>query len=276
MPDTDRNTTRVERTSGRSAVWRYAPLALILLAMAAVFGTGSHRYLSLETFLEHRDRLQAFVTEHQNKALVLYMVVYVTVVTLSLPVGVFLTILGGFLFGWLVGGAAAVISATIGAVGIFLIARTSFGDVLFRRAGDRIQRLAEGFRQDAFSYLLFVRFVPIIPFWLTNLASALFGVRLRTFALATMIGVIPATYAFAVAGSGLDSIIEKQETARNACLAAGNADCGLDLGLRTLITPQIVVALVALGLLALIPVILRRFFGDRIKWLRPGSADTDR
>ena len=267
MPNTNANSTG-GAGSDRSALWRYVPLAAILLAMAAVFGTGSHRYFSLEMLLEHRERLQAFVTEHQNKALLLYMVLYITVVTLSIPVGVFLTILGGFLFGWLVGGAAAAISATIGAVGIFLVARTSFGDVLLRRAGDRIQRLAEGFRQDAFSYLLFVRFVPIIPFWLTNLASALFGVKLRTFALATMIGVIPATYAFAVAGSGLDSIIEKQQGARDACLAAGNTECGLDLGLSTLITPQILVAFVALGVLALIPVILRRFFGDRIKWLR--------
>jgi uncharacterized membrane protein YdjX (TVP38/TMEM64 family) len=276
VPDKTPTTTTGAASSGRSALWRYAPLALIVLAMAAVFGTGSHRYFSLETLLEHRERLQVFVEEHRNKALILYMLVYITVVTLSIPVGVFLTILGGFLFGWLVGGAAAAISATIGGVGIFLVARTSFGDVLLRRAGDRIQRLADGFRQDAFSYLLFVRFVPIIPFWLTNLASALFGVKLRTFALATMIGVIPATYAFAVAGSGLDSIIEKQQAARDACLAAGNTDCGLDLGLRTLITPQILVAFVALGILALTPIILRRFFGDRIKWLRSDNGEAKR
>lgn len=276
MPDGTDRTQAGARASGHRAVWRYAPLGLILLAMAAVFATGAHRYLSLEALLEHRERLQGFVAEHRSRALLAYMGIYIVAVALSVPGAVFLTILGGFLFGWLVGGAAAVISATIGAVGIFLIARTSFGDILLRRSGGRIQRLAEGFRQDAFSYLLFVRFVPIIPFWLTNLASALFGVKLGTFALATMIGVIPATYAFAVAGSGLDSIIEAQQAARNACLAAGSADCGFDLGLGTLITPQILAALVALGILALIPVVLRRFFGDRIKWLRTEKAEAER
>jgi uncharacterized membrane protein YdjX (TVP38/TMEM64 family) len=271
------DSTRGEAPAGaRRAVWRYGPPALILLLMAAVFATGSHRYFSLETLLEHRERLQAFVAEHRNKALLTYMLAYVVVVTLSIPVGAALTVLGGFLFGTLVGGAAAVVSATIGAVGIFLIDRSYFGDILLRRAGSRVQRLAEGFRQDAFSYLLFVRFVPIIPFWVTNLAAALFGVRLRTFALATMIGIVPATYAFAVAGSGLDSIIEAQQAARDACLAAGNADCGFDLGWSTLVTPRILAAFVALGVLALVPVGLRRFYGDRIKWLQPGKAEAGR
>ena len=140
----------------------------------------------------------------------------------------FLTLLGGFLFGWLVGGAAAAVAATIGATGLFLIARTSIGDALLHRAGSRVQRLAAGFREDAFSYLLFLRFLPVVPFWITNLASALFGVPLKTFFLATQIGVIPATYAFAVAGSGLDSVIDAQSRAREACLAAGGTDCAFD------------------------------------------------
>ena len=77
------------------------------------------------------------------------------------------------------------------------LARTSVGDILLRKAGPRLQTLAKGFQEDAFSYLLFVRLVPAIPFWVTNLAAAIFGVRLKTFALATLIGIIPATFAFA-------------------------------------------------------------------------------
>jgi uncharacterized membrane protein YdjX (TVP38/TMEM64 family) len=106
-----------------------------------------------------------------------------------------------------------------------------------------------------------------VPFWITNLASALFGVPLRTFFLATQIGLIPGTYAFAVAGSGLDSIVVAQQEARGTCLAAGRTDCGLDLSLASLATPEIVAAFVALGILALAPVAVRRIWGRRLKGL---------
>jgi uncharacterized membrane protein YdjX (TVP38/TMEM64 family) len=265
---------QAEEASRARSPWRFLPLAVVLLGVAAVFATGAHRYLKLEAILDHRERLQAFVEAHQSKAMLLYMLVYITAVTLSVPGAVFLTILGGFLFGWLVGGAAASIAATVGATGVFLIARTSVGDALLRRAGARVQKLAAGFRENAFSYLLFLRFLPVVPFWLTNLACAVFGVRLKTFVLATQIGLIPGTFAFAVAGSGLDSIIARQQEARDACLAAGGGPCGLQLGLKQLVTPQIVAAFVALGVLALAPVLVKRFQAHRLKGLegeRPGA-----
>jgi uncharacterized membrane protein YdjX (TVP38/TMEM64 family) len=244
---------------GRRKLWRYLPLGLVLAGVATVFATGAHRYLSLEALLDHRERLQAFVASHGSQALLLYMLTYIVAVTLSVPGGALLTMIGGFLFGWLVGGAAAAISATVGAIGVFFVARTSIGDALVRRAGGRVQTLAAGFREDAFSYLLFLRVLPVVPFWLTNLASALFGVPFRIFVLATQIGLIPGTFAFAVAGSGLDSIIDSQQQARQTCLAAGGADCGLDLSIRHLLTPQIVAAFTALGLLALAPIVVKRF-----------------
>jgi uncharacterized membrane protein YdjX (TVP38/TMEM64 family) len=243
---------------------RILPILILVLAGATAFATGVHRYLTLESIVIHRQMLQEFVAAHRSSALLLYMLVYVGAVTLSIPGAAFLTITGGFLFGWLIGGAAAAVSGTIGATFVFLIARTSLGDVLIRRAGAGVRRLAAGFREDAFSYLLFLRFLPIVPFWLTNLASALFGVPLRTFLLATQIGVIPGTYAFAVAGSGLDSVIEAQHGAQRACLEAGGVDCGFELKLRYLITPPIVAAFLALGLLSLVPVIVKRFYWGRL------------
>ncbi len=252
---------------------RYLPLGLALVGVAAVFATGTHRYLTVEALVAHRERLQAFVASHGSTAMVVYMATYISAVTLSVPGGAILTIIGGFLFGWLVGGAAAAISATIGAIGVFLIARTSIGDALLRRAGTRVQKLAAGFREDAFSYLLFLRFLPVVPFWLTNLASALFGVPLRTFVLATQIGVIPGTFAFAIAGSGLDSIIAAQQQAREVCVAAGGADCSLDLSLGHLVTPQIVVAFAVLGLLALAPVVVKRFCGHKLTGLDADRSD---
>ena len=232
---------------------------VLAAGMIAVFATGSHRLLSLEAIVAYRDKLQTFVETKGALAVAAYAGVYVTAVALSVPGSVFLTILAGFLFGWLLGGAVAATCATIGAVLVFLIARTSFGDVLVRKAGPRLQSLASGFHQDAFSYLLFLRLLPIMPFWLTNLAAALFGVRLRPFAIATAIGILPATFTFAVAGAGLDSVIDAQKAAFEACKAGGGADCSFDLDLRTILTPKIIVAFAALGVMALAPIAFRRW-----------------
>ena len=139
-------------------------------------------------------------------AVAAFVALYVAVVALSLPGGAVLTITGGFLFG-----VAHRRRRRLGGRDgrrhlIFLIAKSAVGEHLARRAGPLAAQLAEGFRADAFSYLLFLRLVPLFPFWLVNLAPALFGVRPATFVAATAIGIIPATFAFAFVGAGLDSV----------------------------------------------------------------------
>ena len=156
-----------------------------------------------------------------------------------------------------------VIGATIGATLIFLAARTALGEPLLRWAGPRANQLAQRFRADAFSYLLFLRLVPVFPFWLVNLAPAVVGVRLGTFVLATALGIIPGTFAYALVGGGLDSVIAAQEAAYRACLAAGRPDCRLDFAMSALVTPQLLAAFVALGVVALIPVAVRKWRARR-------------
>jgi uncharacterized membrane protein YdjX (TVP38/TMEM64 family) len=243
---------------------RIVPVAAIVLAAVLVFTTGAHRQLSLETLVRHRDALMDFVDAHYVAALACFMAAYITAVSLSVPGALFLTIAGGFLFGVIVGGAAVVVSATIGASVIFLVARSAFGEYVVRRAGPRLSRILEGFCADAFSYLLFLRLVPLFPFFLVNLAPALVGVRLRTFVAATAIGIIPATMVFASVGAGLDSVIQAQASGYHACAAAGRSDCHFDFDPGAVLTPQLVAALVALGLLALVPVVVRRLAARRL------------
>ncbi|WP_230532666.1 TVP38/TMEM64 family protein [Microvirga roseola] len=244
-------------SGGRSPLWRYLPLVLVLGAIAAVFLTGIHRSLTFETFVQYQTRLQELVAANFLRMLGIYILTYVIAVTLSLPVSAFLTAIGGYLFGWVIGGAVASMSATIGATCIFLIARTSLGQPLLRRAGERIQSLATGFRRQSFSYLLFLRLMPVMPFWLTNLAAAFFGMRLRTFVLATQIGMLPASFAFAVAGSGLDDLIASHERIRAQCLASGRTGCVFDFNAGSLMTPELIAALGVLGILALAPIVVR-------------------
>jgi uncharacterized membrane protein YdjX (TVP38/TMEM64 family) len=247
----------------RGPIRRWLPLLALGLLVGLACVAAARGGISLEALVAHRDAIDAFVAGHRVLALLAYIGIYIVAVALSVPGAVLLTISGGFLFGIVAGAGAAVIGATIGATLIFLVARTALGEPLLRRAGPRAQQLAQGFREDAFSYLLFLRLVPAFPFFLVNLVPAFAGVRLGPFVAATALGVIPAALVYAFAGTGLDSVIAAQKYTFQDCLAAGRLDCRLAFDAKDVLTPQLLGALVALGLLALVPVVVRRWLARR-------------
>jgi len=238
--------------SGRIRTW--LPLAVLVALMALAFALGLHRQLTLSNLITRRQELAGYVDDNILLALLAYAAVYMAAVALSFPGASFLTIAGGFLFGWVLGGIATVFGATIGACAVFLAARSFLGEVLTRRAGPFLSRLADGFREDAFNYLLFLRLTPVFPFWLVNIAPAIFKMPLSSYALATFAGIIPGTFAFTFIGSGLDSVIAAQEAADPGCAAAGA--CHIDVS--ALVTPQLLIAFFALGIVSLIPVVLKK------------------
>jgi len=248
----------------RFPVRTWLPLAIIVLASIVVFAFGWHRHVSVETLVRHYGAIHAFILAHMAAALAAYGAIYVVVVVLSIPAALVMTLAGGLLFGGILGGTAAVIGATAGATIIFLIARSAFGEALARRSGPLAGKLAAGFRDDAFHYLLFLRLVPVFPFFVVNLVPALVGVRLATFVAATVIGIVPGGFAFAFAGAGLDSVIRAQATIYNACLSSGRGDCRLDFDLKAAVTPELLAGLAALGAIALLPVLVRRWRARRL------------
>ena len=198
---------------------RLWPLLLLVVAAAVVLAMGWQSYLSVQQLAENRDALGAFIDANMALALLAFIALYTVTVALSVPGAAVLTLAGGLLFGWLLGGIASMIGATLGAVIVFLIARSALSEVLAARAGPWLDRFREGFKQDAFNYLLFLRLVPIFPFWLVNLAPGLLGVSFATYLITTILGIIPGTFAYSLAGSGLDSIIAAQQSAHQSCLA---------------------------------------------------------
>jgi uncharacterized membrane protein YdjX (TVP38/TMEM64 family) len=235
-------------------------MPLIAVVVLAIIGylTIGRTGISLEALVRHRMEIDGFVTEHRVLAVLAYIGLYTIAVALSVPGAIFLTVIGGFLFGVVAGASAAVIGATTGATLIFLVARTALGEPLLRWAGPRAIKLAHGFRDDAFSYLLFLRLVPLFPFFVVNLVPAFASVRPATFVIATALGVIPASFVYAFAGTGLDSVIVAQSNSHRDCLAAGRADCAMTFDARDILTPQLLGALFALGLLALVPVVVKK------------------
>lgn len=242
---------------------RWLPLIVIAGLMVVAFAMGWHKLLSFKTIGMNYERLQLFIANHVLAALLLYVLAYVIVVALSLPGGLVMTLGGGLLFGWKLAAPATVIGATIGATIIFLVARSSFGETLTSKAGPWIARLQAGFKENALSYMLFLRLVPAFPFWLVNLAPALLNVPLRTFVVGTLLGIIPATAAFSVAGAGLGSVVEAQNALHKACLAKGHANpdiaCPYSIDTSALITKELIVAFALLGIVALIPVAIKQW-----------------
>lgn len=232
-----------EETAGPPGWRRFLPLAVLLLGAVIFFAFGLQNYASCAVLRDHRDSLSTFIAAHSVAAAALYMALYAAAVAFSLPVGSVLTLAGGFLFGLWQGTAYVVFAATVGATVLFLAARSAMGRGLRGRAGAAVARMERGFREHAVSYLLFLRLAPIFPFWLVNLAAAAVGVPLRTFVFATVFGIVPATFVFVGLGNGL-----------NVLFAAGET-CDP----RAMVSAETVLPLVGLALLALVPVVYKRW-----------------
>jgi uncharacterized membrane protein YdjX (TVP38/TMEM64 family) len=221
---------------------RIWPLLALALAAVAVFALDLDRYLTFAALREHREALTAFVDRNMLLAGLIYIAIYALVIALSVPGGAVLTIAGGFLFGSVIATLLVVFAATLGATLVFLIAKTALGDPLRARAGPFLKRMEAGFQEDALNYLLVLRLIPIFPFWIVNLVPAFLGVPLQTYVLGTFVGIIPGSFVFASVGAGIGSVL----------------DSGEDFSPSSVLTPQIVIALVGLALLALLPVAYRK------------------
>ncbi|MEM9028640.1 MAG: VTT domain-containing protein [Pseudomonadota bacterium] len=236
-------------------ITRWLPLAAILGLMALAFGMGWHKYLSLQAIGENYAGMQAFISGNFALALLAYMAAYIVVVALSLPGGLFMTLLGGLLFGPVIGIPATVIAATIGATLIFLVAKSSLGEALAAKAGPWIEKLRAGFQENALSYMLFLRLVPAFPFVVVNLAPAILGVPLRTYVFGTLFGIIPGTAAYTLVGASLGAPLEAENARYAACVASNGAEaCTYAIDLSQLVSRELIFAGIALGVVALIPV----------------------
>lgn len=225
-------------------LWLALAVIGVIIALRA---TGLGALLSLDTLAQHREALSAFVARNALLAAGAYVLVYAGAVALSVPGAIILTLAGGFLFGAVGGTLLTVLGATLGATLVFLFARTIFGENALDRFGAPAQRLAEGIRRNAASYLLVLRLVPLFPFFLVNLVPAFVGVRLPVYVLTTFFGIMPGTFVFSLTGAGLGSIL----------------DAGGTLDLGSVLTPQILGALLGLAALSLAAIPLKNRFAAK-------------
>lgn len=227
---------------GSSWLRRLPFLAILIAALAGALFFRDQ--LSFESLARHREALLALRDAHYLATVLAFVASYVVIVALSLPGGTVATLTGGFLFGLFPGVLFNVGAATLGAVLIFLAARSGFGDRLSARleaAGGTAARLIDAVRQNEWSVLLIMRLVPAVPFFLANLIPAFTGTRLSTYVITTFLGIIPAAFVFTSVGAGLGEVFARGETP----------------DLSIIFTPPVLLPMLGLAALAALPMILK-------------------
>ena len=221
---------------------RFVPLGILVIAGALFIVLGGYRYATFAALAENREWLCATVAHAGTKAIFVFILAYAGLVALSVPGSVYFTLASGFLFGPWAGTAYALIGATLGAIVVFLAARAGLAG-LAARAGPWVRRFEAGFRRNGLNYLLVLRLIPIVPFWLINLVAGAVGLRLWVFVLGTFFGMIPVSFIYASLGNGLGTLAEE----------------GRAPDLAILFRPSVILPILGLAVLALLPVIFKRW-----------------
>ncbi|SDR36312.1 Uncharacterized membrane protein YdjX, TVP38/TMEM64 family, SNARE-associated domain [Rhizobiales bacterium GAS191] len=253
---------------------RWPALLLLLAGLCLLLAMPLYESSVLIFLNDHLGKFARLVERHRLLALLAYVAVYVASVAVSFPGAILLTLLGGFGFGAIIGGFAAAFAATLGGLCVFLAVRALSREWSHKIAGFDLSGPIAALQRDAASYLVFLRLMPVFPFWLVNLAAAIAGVPLSTFLCTTFFGVMPGGFAFATAGEALGGILQRQAQTYQGCLATGRRSCSMHLDFAAIIDSRLLLALGALGALALIPVAIRRIapiarFCERKGWIKP-------
>lgn len=267
------------KAAGGISLAKLLPALVLGVGLAVFFTFDGPSYLSFDALHKNRRILVEWIDAHQVLSALIFIAIYTAATAFSLPVGVVLTLGGGFLFGsafamslpggWhdtlvetagpsgpsIVGSVMTtlyiVVGATVGATIVFIAARTAFSGILHAKAGPWLRVLEAGFRKNSVTYMLLLRLVPVFPFWLVNLAPAFLGVGLKVYVLTTFIGILPGTFVYTLVGNGLGSVFAACDLRpEDVCRAP-------DLG-SVLVQPGVILPIVGLALLAGVPLLYRR------------------
>src|SRR3990167_3243514 len=222
---------------------RFWLLIVLLILLGLFFYFDLNSYLSFASLNRHHTQLQLWTMAHFTQAVLAFIGIYILAVAISVPGAVFLTLTGGFLFGIIWGTLLVVFSATIGAVLVFLAVKSALGNWLAGIAHSWVGCLRKGFQKNAFSYMITLRLIPLFPFWVVNIVPAVLGVQLKTYVLATFLGIIPGSLVYVMVGKGLRHLFAQKQAP--------------DLGI--IFTPPILLPLIGLALLSLLPIFYQRY-----------------
>lgn len=215
--------------------------ALALMGATVILGVQYSGIATLESFVHYKTIIESYVTAQPARARALFMLIYTLESSLALPFSGLLTVIGGYLFGFIAGSLCTIISATAGATILFLATRFLLGDVFESLYAHRLPTIHKELAQYGGWYLVMLRLIPMMPFFLTNIIAGLSPVSLPTFIIATAIGIIPSTLVFSFAGKELTELHSVGD----------------------ILTPPVIGAFLLMALAALSPMLIKRYLWRR-------------
>ncbi|MDP5083630.1 MAG: VTT domain-containing protein [Rickettsiaceae bacterium] len=222
-------------------LYKFAPLLIIIAVALIISMSGLHKYISLDKLREHQIFLQDYIIKNTFIAITIYCLIYFAIVSLSIPAATIMTLIGGFLFGQIISTICIVLSASCGACVIFMSTKMATRNVIRNETGKWVKKMQKGFAENAFSYMLTLRLIPMFPFVLVNLVAGILQIPLKIFFFGTLIGIIPGTFIYVSVGVSMQKLLNQS-----------------NFSPEVLLEPQIIFSLTGLGFLALLPIIYKR------------------
>lgn len=226
----------------KKTLFRWLPLIVIVLFLFLSMYLRLDRYLSYSHLQSSYQSMISWTESHYLTSVLLFMGCYILAVTLSFPGAVFITLAGGLLFGLVLGTLYVVISATLGATLVFYAVKSSLGHWMAQQTKSWTKKMQDGFNENAFSYLMILRLIPLFPFWVVNIVPALLNVDARTYIIATFLGIIPGSFVYISIGNGLSHLLEMNQQP----------------DLSIIFSWPILLPLIGLALLSLLPLIYKK------------------
>lgn len=180
--------------------------AVFFGCMIILWVSGVTKYATLEEINHHADLLKSLVDSYYIPAVLIYCAIYIGAAGLALPVASMLTFVSGFLFGMIPGFIYTMIAGILGAVISFLFMRYLFAEFVEQRYGAQLKQFSVAIKEQGYRYLLLVRLIPVVPFFLVNMVAACLPISARTFTITTAIGIIPICAIYSYAGQELSHI----------------------------------------------------------------------
>jgi len=219
------------------------PIFILIALGLGLFFSGALDRFRPDNIGNEQAALQAQVAAHPFLASLTYIGAVTLAISTGIPGVVVLILAGGMIFGVWLGTLLSIIAVTLGAVILFLASRHAFGDHRGADAPGLVQRLRGGYFAHPVSYTVFLRLVPFFPFGGVTVALAWLRCPLWLFVSATAGGGLVMTGAETALGAGLATTIAQKQA----------------VSLDVLTQPSVLVPLLAMGLLALIPVFVAKW-----------------
>jgi uncharacterized membrane protein YdjX (TVP38/TMEM64 family) len=225
------------------------PLLLILVFILVFYFSGLYHLFTFETIQQEHLKWRSYVQLHPLLSALYFIGIYIVSVVLIIPDSIILTLIGGLLFPMPLAIAYVCISETIGGTMFFLSARLAISQAVGKKTGKLLSGMGRKLHEDQASYLLFLRFSHLLPFWVINLGAGIFRViKIKTFIWTTLIGVLPLTYILVDEGANLSKYLETHT----------------HFTLKSIFTTNLKVSLIALGCTALLPIVYKKLRPKKI------------